>query len=253
MTHGWCWCAGALNGVSAELLLSAQQKLQEAYPGVSPSEMLNGAGLSDHQAEVQDLKFAFLSCLSMLLDRTTCWLSNQSFRGAVPTNAVSSALQGTFPKMNSMDAATTDICALTRKFFCLLKLSLAGLLQHRCLPATAFFIVWQALSWRLATRGMQPAGNAHQCKHDDAYFSSTCQLFDYLLSAFVPSCADAAMQGTSDSRGVPTGLPSTLLTSMERAWGRAMRNQSAAIAAESPASGSTARIVATPATSGEGF
>ena len=122
--------------------------------------MLNGAGLSDHQAEVQDLKFAFLSCLSMLLDRMTCWLSNRSFRVAVLTDAVPSALQGAFPKMNSMDAATTDICALTRKLFRLLHLSLAGLLLHCCLPATAFFIVWQALSWRLATQGMQPAGNA---------------------------------------------------------------------------------------------
>ena len=68
MTLGWCWCAGGLNAVSAELLLSAQQKLQEAYTGVPPSEMLNGAGLSDHQAEVQCLKFASLSRLSVLLD-----------------------------------------------------------------------------------------------------------------------------------------------------------------------------------------
>ena len=151
MTQGWCWCAGGLNAVSAELLLSAQQKLQEAYPGVPPSEMLNGAGLSDHQAEVQDLKFASLSRLSMHFDRMICWLSFLSFRVAVLTTAVPSTLQSAFPKMNSMDAATTDICALTRKFFRLLNLSLAGLLLHCCLPATAPFIVWQAVSWRLAT------------------------------------------------------------------------------------------------------
>ena len=71
MTQGWCCYAGGLNAVSAELLASAQQKLQQAYPGVPPSEMLNGAGFAGHQAEVQDLKFVYLTFLSVLLDRMT--------------------------------------------------------------------------------------------------------------------------------------------------------------------------------------
>ena len=71
MTQGWYCYAGGPNAASAELLLSEQQKLQEAYPGVPPPEMLSGARLSGQQAEVQHLNFGFLSRLSMLLDRMT--------------------------------------------------------------------------------------------------------------------------------------------------------------------------------------
>ena len=69
MTHGWHCYAGGPNAVSTELLFSAQQKLQQAYPSAAPTEMLNGAKLSGQQAEVQHLKFGFLSCLSVSLSK----------------------------------------------------------------------------------------------------------------------------------------------------------------------------------------
>ena len=150
--------------------------------------------------------------------------------------------------MNSMDAATTDICALTREFFRLLIPTAADLLLHYCLLVTLPRSVGSLPHEACNLQCLPISADMVMPK-----FPACVDLLtlDCLSSAFVPSCANAATQATSTSRGATTELPSTLLTSVERAWGRAMRSQSAAIAAESPASGSTARVVAIPATSGE--
>ena len=79
MTQDLCCYTGGPNAVSAELLSSAQQKLQEAYPGVPPPEMLSGARISGQQAEVQHLKFGILSRVSVFLVKRTFSVPTESF------------------------------------------------------------------------------------------------------------------------------------------------------------------------------